>query len=318
MNTFFLYSCISNPSATISAPSSDTDLNEVEQLATPYDNSSCIKTFNDFAYTFWSLSDDVKDVQVVIPAPPWQKVDVVMSQQFAGYYPPYASDVILTRTVMGVSEIWVEQKLLPISGVGTKKIFNIYQPGLSSWKTISGNISNTDLYVKDLFVTKNGDVWGSTGGEYFQDAIMLEENIPVLSIYNDQTQQFEFAKGVFEIKLSKPNDSKSLWSPYLNNIEIVLDREQDVFWIFIEKDGVYRYDINIQENQKWIDADLSNFFGPIISPDGSIFVDDFRPEKNNEPYFHLYEGSLLRFNPNTKKNEPLSMPNEPWPGFSGG
>lgn len=280
-------------------------------------DSGCVKPFDEFAYTFWDLESEIGNVQVILPTYPWQVDDVVPSQQVEGYYPPFFSEVAAARSRTGFEEIWIEQNMLPFSGSAVKKIFVVYQPDLRSWRSISGNIKDTEFYVKSLFVTSDGSIWGSAAGEYYKESVVPNNKVPVLAKYNDNTHQFEFATGVLEIDLAEPDDPKAVWSPYFDGIEIVLDKRQNVFWIFVEKDGIYRYDPDVHETQKWLEADLRVFFEPVISPDGSIFVDDFRIERNIEPYFHLYQGALLQFYPSTKEVVPLEMPDEPWPWFSG-
>ena len=196
-------------------------------------------------------------------------------------------------------------------------MFIIYSPELQSWKVISGNIEGTDFYVNDLFVTIDGNIWGSTAGNYYKGNPILEDRVPVLSKYNEHTEEFEFSSGAFEVNIVKPDDTKLAWAPYFSHIDVVLDTKEDVFWIFVKDDGIYRYDPVMQITHKWVEIDLEMFFDPVSSPDGSIFVDDFSPEKNIEPYFHIYDGALLQFFPDTKEIVPLDIPDEPWPWFSG-
>lgn len=277
----------------------------------------CIKSFDQFAYTFWNLRDEFGDVQLILPPSPWEIVDAIPYQQIEGYYPPRNVNVILARSIAGVQEIWIAQRQSSRSEPAGKNLFVIYQPISQSWEVVSENIENTEFYVKNLFVTNDGSVWGSTAGKYREGQKVPEYKVPVLSKYNENTRQFEFMPGVLEIALEQPVDPKIVWYPYFAGINIALDNRQNIFWIFSEKDGIYRFNPVTQTTQKWLDSDLRVFFGPVVLPDGSIFVDDFRPEKNIEPYFHLYNGSLLQFFPDTKKLVPLEMPNEPWPWFSG-
>jgi hypothetical protein len=254
---------------------------------------------------------------VILPPSPWQIEEIIPPQHIEGYDSPFLTNTVITRSTTGGQEIWIEQEMLSSSAPGVKKLFVIYQPASRSWMVVSGNIENTEFYVEKLFVTNDGGIWGSTTGKYYKGNIVPENKVPVLTMYNEETHQFEFTPGVLEIDLMKPDDPKVSWSDYFAKIDIALDVRQNIFWIFAEEDGIYRYEPNTQTTQKWLETDLKVFFDPAMSPDGSIFVDDFRPERNIEPYFHLYNGSLLQFLPDTKELVPLEMPDEPWPWFSG-
>ena len=89
------------------------------------------------------------------------------------------------------------------------------------------------------------------------------------------------------------------------------------FWIFAEKDGIYLYEYNSHSTTKYVDIPDLNVSRIARSNNGTIFVLDFRLEKMTEPYYHLYEGSLLEFIPETGEFVLIEMPSEPWPAFSG-
>jgi hypothetical protein len=313
--SLFITSCTSEGNTSLATvpitfPQSTTD--------TPM-NQGCIKSFQEFAYTFWDLRNEVGDVQVIVPSAPWKIEAAIPYQQTEGYYAPNKIDVALTRSTKEGREIWIEQRILSTSQTpGSKRIFTIYEPASHSWKNVSANIEETEYYVSDLFISKDGGVWGSTTREYYRGDPAPADKVPVLSKFNEHTQRFEFATGVLEIIPMIPNDPKLGWFPYFAGIDIVLDRKRDIFWIFAEKDGIYRYEPNSQVTQKWLDQpDLKVYSRLTLSSDGSIFVEDFRPENMTEPYFHLYEGSLFQFFPDTRELVQLKMPDEPWPSFSG-
>ncbi len=288
---------------------------QVEENTSP--NRNCIKPFREFAYTVWDLRDEVDDVQVMLP-PPWKIEATIPMPQIEGYYAPHINDVVLARSTNEGQEIWIAQKMLSASpSPGSETIFTIYQPTSQSWKNVPANIDNTDYYVSDLFVTRDGSIWGSTTGEYNHGDPVPTDKVPVLSKFNESTQRFEFAPGVLDIIPTLPDDPKSGWFLYFDKIDIVLDGKQDIFWIFSEKDGIYRYDPATQVTQKWLDLPDLHVTSLALSSDGNIFVEDFRWERMTEPYFHLYEGSLFQFFPDTRELVPLEMPDEPWPVFSG-
>lgn len=295
---------ISDPSAPVPSPAAGAFLNK-----------GCLKPFQEFAYTLWDLGDD----QVALPPPPWRIEASIPVKQVEGYSAPDIIGVVLARSSNGGQEVWIKQEMLSSAPTpGIKSMFTIYQSASRSWRNVSANIEDTEYYVSDLFVTKDGSVWGSTTREYHDGEPVPVESVPVLSKFDERTQRFEFAPGVLEVSLKGPDDPKSAWYPYFAGIDIVLDTKRDFFWIFSEEDGIYRYEPNTRTTQKWLGLpDLKVFSRPVLSPDGSIFVEDFRLERMEEPYFHLYEGSLFQFFPDTREFVQLEMPDDPWPSFSG-
>jgi hypothetical protein len=290
----------------------------VEDSAPP--NRSCLRSFHEFAYTTWDLlNGKVGNAQMLLPPPPWQIEVAIPVQQIEGYYSPHTIEAVLVRSTNEGQEIWIAQ------GVSSKSlsqndtiVYTIYRPTSHSWESVSADIDGTKYYASDLFLTADGSVWGSIAGEYHQGDPVPVESVPVLSKFDEHTQRFEFAPNVLEIVPTVPDDPKLGWFPYFARIDIVLDKKRNIFWIFAENDGIYRYDPTTMVTQKWLDLpDLKVSSRLALSPNGSIFVKDFRLERMTEPYFHLYEGSLYQFFPDTREFMQLEMPDEPWPAFSG-
>jgi hypothetical protein len=104
------------------------------------------------------------------------------------------------------------------------QIFIIYQPDSRKWKTISADIGDTGLFVQNLFVTSDGSVWGKTVWDTVHRHSDLK-NVPVLSKFNENTQRFEFAKGILKVPFTQ---TYSLSLPWPN----ILLAKNNIFWIF--------------------------------------------------------------------------------------
>ena len=226
-----------------------------QTVATALANEGCIRSFHAFAYTLPEWNPNMP-VEKVLPPPPWQIESALPTWQVEGYH-ILSSHVELARSVNGHQEIWIIQELLPIeSGTGIKNAFAVYQVESQKWEFVSANIGDTDLLARDLFVTSDGSVWGKTVWDPTQRRSSPEE-APALSRLNEDTQRFEFAPGVPEVLLARETN-------YPDWPEIVLD-SQDVFWIFVHNDRLYRYDSTTQTTEK--EADLSGYYvtQPVLS-----------------------------------------------------
>jgi hypothetical protein len=267
-------------------------------------NKQCYKTFQEFAYT---LSDsDFPDK--LLPTDPWQIENSLPNQQAEGFFVDDIQ-VELARSVDGYQEIWLA-KPADYTEDKSKNAFAIYRPESQEWQEVSGKVGNTDIFVQDLFLTRDGTVWGKNTWSVPYNEEAIPNKGAVLSKFNQQTQRFEFVTGVPEIPFTY---EQSFLMP-----EIVLD-EQDIFWIFVQYDGLYRFDPAIQLTTKEEDLPDFNVNTSTLSSDGSIYLVnyDFRELASGKPSFRIYEGMLSQFIPSSGELVHLRIPDEPWPSFSG-
>ncbi len=273
----------------------------IEVTALP--NTGCYKPFHEFAYTLSDL--DFPDKQ--LPMPPWKIEATLPNQQMEGYS-VNDIEVELSRLVNGYQEIWLAKPAGFLKNEN-KSAFSVYQPELEKWREIPAKIENTNLFVKDLFLTSDGTIWGKTTWQFSSDDPDPSSG-SILSKFNDHTQRFELATGVLETPFTSEQ--------YFLMPEIILD-EQDTFWIFVQNDGLYRYDPVVLTTTKI--ADLPNFYvnDSTLASDGSIYFKDYNFSKlaSSTPPFQIYEGMLFQFIPAIGKFVQLEIPDEPWPSFSG-
>lgn len=267
----------------------------------------CIKSFQEFAYSGPELKPKTDPV---LPSSPWEIETMVPIQQINGYFVS-SVDIEITRSTDLQSEIWIAENLFATeSSYGNKNIFVVYQSEQQKWTTVSADIGNTGLFVRDLFVKADGSVWGRIIWDVINVRPTLKK-VPVLSKFNEHTQRFEFAEGVLEIPWRQDDFTYFPWP------EIVLDNN-GIFWIFAKNDGIYRYDPTTQRTEKQTDLSNLNVTQATLSPDGSIYFVVFNEKiYSKESFFQLLDGMLFQFIPKTREVVPLKIPSEPWPIFSG-
>jgi hypothetical protein len=271
--------------------------------------TECIKSFQEFAYFGPELNQGA-EVKTILPFRPWQVEAIVPSQQFEGYFIS-SIDTEITRSIDGHQEIWVTEHLFATeSGYSNKIVFVVYQPDSQKWETISADVEDAGLFVEKLFVTGDGSIWGQTVWDTIRGQ-PNHEKIPVLSKFNENTQRFEFAKGVLEIPWTQDDSTYFPWP------KIVLDNN-GIFWFLAKHDGLYRYDPAAQKTAKQANLSDLKVTQAALSPDGSIYFEIYSEKiYSKESFFRLSDGMLFQFIPKTKKVAPIDIPDEPWPVFSG-
>jgi hypothetical protein len=271
------------------------------QAGQPNATSECLTSFDIFAYYYTSQMN--LSGEKILPGSPWQlevEIPAQLSHDFSIF-----NQVLAVREIASNDEIW-------ISGYSEDEhIFAIYTPNTQTWETIPNRVSGTQFIVGKVIVGNDGEVWGANDWNREEENV-LGENFPVLSQFNEETRQFEIPEGVIEISIPpQPDDyySQSV-SP---QPEIVLD-SQGVFWIFVNHDGIYRYDpiTGLAERR----TDLANYpVGmAVLSPDDSIyFTKPIDQWNTTRELFTLSEGTLLQYNPVSNDILSVNIPDKDWP-----
>lgn len=264
-------------------------------LAIALAGGECIQSFHGYAYR--APHNIIREK--VLPLPPWQIEATLPPQRFDDHYVGLIQ-VALTRLTDGHQEIWITEY------VHDDPAMAIYTPTDQTWEVISPYIGETGLYVRLLFVTDDGTVWGRTDWNPGQEYAYLE-TVPVLSRFSENTRRFELAEGVLEIPLVQERD-------YFNSTKIVLD-DHNIFWIFAENDGIYRYDPVTQTTERQVDLPNSQVYAVSLSPDGSIYFEKNRWDGGLT--YRLAENTLFQFFTETGAIAPIDIPDDEWPLFTG-
>lgn len=264
-------------------------------------NVECMNSFDDFAYSVPDWDRSVKTKKVP-PLEPWQ-AEIALPDLTKPDIGSSAS-VEITRSVGSRNEIWIERETYNVNGDKDTYEFIIYWPDTKEWKIISAEIGDTGVYVDRLYLTSDGSIWGRNYWDPFSNINV--DKTPVLSIYDESIERFEFVQEALKVPVIE-NDINIISFPH----EVLLD-EHGVFWIFIQKDGLYSYNPNTHEIRQ--EAKISDVFvkQAVLAPEGSIYIANYLSKVN----YKLQREDLSQFIPELGEINLLDIPSEPWPRFS--
>lgn len=253
---------------------------------------NCIQPLETFAY---SVSSDQnkgvpgqKDFQI---PPPWQK---------EANLPTDPASLKVSRLVNHQTELW-----LGVSSNGSQ--YSVYQPATKEWKSVSGEIENSGIYVTEFLVTPDGALWGIWSPN---DSEMDYVGKPLLSKFNDQTGRFEFEQATQSIPAFTEGKSKDsyYWSK-------VLVDNQGIFWVLVPKDAIYSYNPTTQEIERQTEID-EIVDSPTLAKDGSIYYLHLDYVERYVDLITTSDVKIYRFTPTNRRVESISIRLEPWPPFS--
>lgn len=256
---------------------------------------TCIQSFQNFAYQapLNSIMDDIP------PLAPWQiesEIPIEQIQSDFDYIYQRNANVQMSRMVNGQLEVWV---LLQVTtNQIDKTIVAIYHVVQEKWEFIE--FQNSDFIVDELFLTSDGTIWARTLGNYR----VTIEPMPVLSKFNEVNRQFEFAENMVEFSLQQSTG-------FIGKPIIVLD-DNDIFWIFLSDDGIYRYDKISKITEKQASLDSSIIIDATIADNGNIFFDRY-PVEQPYDFLRLERDILFQFNPVSRDIIIIEIPKDPWP-----
>jgi hypothetical protein len=261
---------------------------------------TCYNSFEEFAY----ILPDTYSRDPLLPTNPW-RVEATFPSELAGDYHigGLGIEVMFARSIDEKPEIWFSRPLR-FKKEDIKSVL-IYRPATKEWLGVSDIVVGTDIFISDIFLANDGTIWGRNmwegGGRTNPD------KGPVLSKFNEQTQQFEFALGALEIPFS--DEQRFLH-------KIIID-QQNKIWIFVANDGIYQYDPILQTTIKRANLPDINISSPTLSIDGTIYFqdNDFKKLSLGNPSFRIFEGILYQFFPDSGQVLKLEIPGDPWPMF---
>jgi hypothetical protein len=200
----------------------------------------------------------------------------------------------------------------PSKGIPNQKDFQIPPPWQLEAKLPSDAsvILRTDRTIDHQIEVAAPD--GALWAEYQWDARKLKETdttLPILSKFNEQTEQFEFEQATQSIPAfikGKAKDS-NYWA------KVLIDA-QGMIWILVPKDAIYSYNPAAHEVKR--QAEMAEIAGsPTLALDGSIYYVDNLFVEHGVRMITGEDIQIYHFMPTTGKIERVSTRFEPWPPF---
>lgn len=252
------------------------------------DQMVCYQTFEEFTHIdAYGISQYDKR----LPSVPWQ-IETNIPSEFGD-----SSDwqVTLIREANNISELWLtrEQEW----DYEKNPYFLIYNSSTKTWEKISYDVSNSDEFVRYIYMTSDGTIWGSNWL-----GTNTQETIPILSKYNEQKKQFEFVTNSPQIKIGQV-------------YELAFDKTNDRFWAVVDFDGLYIYEPKIDKTTKQADYPNFNLQSIKVDANGDLYFLNLneKRQKMMYPTYHMYQDMLGKFSVVSKEFSFVTLPDKPWP-----
>ena len=198
------------------------------EAGVPLDNlaDQCIASFQTFSY-YPQAWKQYFEPGLIYPLPPWRE-EAVLPQGSSESLIQESRFVGARISNAGV-DIWIERN--EFSGGQWTGKYLIYNPATSSWKQISGQITETGSFVGHAYISESGNIWGVN---LYRSR--FEGRNPTIS-------KFDFGDGDFKAIAEIPIKD-------LNENLITFDSSKEVFWLVSPNDGIYSYDLEEQKLTK--------------------------------------------------------------------
>lgn len=197
------------------------------------ESQNCINSFHNFAY---EIPIPFRTPETLVPPTlPWQHVETIPPHHIPGYFPTiHQLNVITVREIRGKAEVWLRGVVYGNDPALPRIVVLIrYDETDTSWEYISSETEVPNLSIWEVFVTSNGDVWGTPNWIYYDTREGIYQSLPILYRFDETDKRFAVVEGVVEY--TRPANRYNYHFPY-----ITLD-QADMFWIFNMNNLIYNY-----------------------------------------------------------------------------
>lgn len=226
-----------------------------EMLVVENRNEECLPPL--YAGFSYPINKNNKNVKIpgqnlfVSPQPPWHgEIDL---PDFPGIHDweGRRMGVIQTRAVKNYFEIWIRIS----RGVEEQSYLAFYRTDTKEWTLIPELIDT-------LFVDHNNILWGAYSGYRGYSGETFTNGI--LSKFDENTLSFISEESLAHLPTVVKGDFGNHYS------QVILD-ENNIFWIVVPKDGIYKYNTRTKEIEKYFE--ISFVYSDIkISSDKVIYI----------------------------------------------
>jgi hypothetical protein len=263
------------------------------EVAPDFSGDECSSSFEEFAY-----EGQREDAPRTPPLPPWQAVADYPLELVFNALPPMITPGIVAD---GAQEIIIQH---------AEEAY-VYQPARERWLTLALDVGHPNIGVWHTFVTGRGDLWAINS--WLGDPSRADERTyPLFSRFEASTRTFRLIEEGPQVSARQLH-----YHDFIRNAFVIVD-EQDMFWVFLFGDGIYRYDPSTNVMEKRAEYPDRQIVQVDRAPDGSIYF-VVRREQNAEipPAESASEIFLYRFVPDTAEIIPINPPPQTWVGLYG-
>jgi hypothetical protein len=279
---------------------------QTEKQLTVGEPDKCYKSFQDFAY---EIPDKQVQQEKFLPLAPWEIESSLprLTEEWNNY------DIKTTRFTDGYIEIWAKSHIPCLNCYHESDAENynfiIYRTDTKTWRLIPAEVGKSKVFIRDIFVLKDGSVWGSNVWDNNSDV----GTPSVLSKFNEQKGEFEFAeetKSISSFLIISPTEQNT--TALIGWPKVILD-SNGLFWVFLEDTAIYSYNTTTKEIKQHIELPPLSVWDVVSTPSGRFYL---RLESRYSMAFTLENNELYEYIPETEKLKPVKIPLLPWRGFS--
>lgn len=257
----------------------------IEKLEDVSASDPCIYSFDTFAFHVTRRIDE----SLILPPSSWENEDFL---SIIDGFDFNIERIEIIREHENTQELWL------IGQIDGQVVWLVHTLGTADVRFVPNEfvLDSRTYYIGDLYVSGSGTIWGFVHPRHnFVDGRPLgTTSRPILMFYDETAQQFKVREGTLEL----PTDTFP---------EIILDK-QDVFWIVVKDQGIYKFDTVSGETTRVIEAlDLEQPLAITLATDTEIIF------QVDEPYV---EG-LYQLHTDTGKLTSIAGPSEIWPAYKG-
>lgn len=268
-------------------------------LAATQDKWSCISKFDDFLYQMVKIdrNDERFDLPIAYPSSPWElHTEIPKSVSDSSW-----TNIELARTYSGQTELWIRSRENIIKhSVGTED-FSIIP--ISPFDK-SGEIYK-DVEVRGLFEATTGNIIGVNLPKNYKT--VWQKKIPLLSIYNEIENKFEF----YDIGLEFREKQVGFGSVgMIPRDGVIITQSDGLIWIYQQQDGLYSYNPSSSELKHYKTSFDGVIQRMIASKEGYLLF-----SQKKEEGWKLSSGELVKYYPASQTTENIRVPFPRWPDY---
>ena len=188
--------------------------------------------------------------------------------------------------------------------------FWVYCPESKQEWNISGEIENSGVYVKEIFLDSNSAIWGLTNFEFFEN-IESDQHVPILSKLNEKTRTFEFVDVTKNVPFTVHQDDPT-YSWYWT---IMIIGHDNLIWFLVPNDYVYVYNPVENTLEKTISLEELMPDQASLAPNGDIYFSEVSVLMGKGYVESSSDTRVFKIDVQNQQIEQIPVRLDPWPPF---
>jgi hypothetical protein len=263
------------------------------------DEWSCINTFDDFLYQMVKIdrNDERYNPPTAHPSSPWEFNAEIPESALGSDW----TNMELARTYFEQTELWIRSHENIIKYNVETKDFSIIS---NSPFDKSGEFYE-DVEVRNLFLTAAGKITGVNEPKNYKT--VWQKKIPLLSVYNEVENRFEF----YDMGLEYREEQVGFGSVgMIPRDGVIIAQSCGLIWIYQQQDGLYSYNPESSELQHYETSFDGVIQRMVASKEGYLLF-----SQKKEESWEISPGELVKYYPASQTIENIKVPFPHWPDY---